>query len=119
MPGHERTLRCFAVHDEAFIGSIFASNASNLSASGLDPKTHALVRLGALLALDASPPSLQSDVEAALAAGASVDEVVGTLVAVTPRIGSARAVSQAPELALAIGYDVDAALEELTYGAGP
>jgi len=117
MAGHERKLRCYAVHDERFIGSVFASNQSNLSVSELDPKTHALVRLAALLALGASPPSMQADVEAGLAAGATVDEIVGTLVAVTPRIGSARAVSQAAELALAVGYDVDAALEETTHGS--
>jgi hypothetical protein len=37
--------------------------------------------------------------------------MVGGLVAVAPTIGVARAVSGAPELALALGYDVDAALE--------
>ena len=47
----------------------------------------------------------------AQAAGASVDEVVGSLIAVAPIVGLARVVSAAPVLALAIGYDVDAALE--------
>lgn len=37
---------------------------------------------------------------------------VGTLIAVAPTIGSARTVAQVRELALAIGYDVDAGLEE-------
>lgn len=112
MAEYERKLRCLAVHDERFIAAAFASDRGNLDASELDPKTHALVRLGALLALAATPPSLQSDVEAALAAGASFDEIVGTLIAVAPEIGTARTVSQAPELALALGYDVDAALQE-------
>lgn len=116
MAEYEHKLRCLAVHDERFMGSVFCSPESNLEASELDAKTHALVRLGAFLALGATPPSLQSDVEAALAAGASEDEVVGTLIAVAPEIGSARAVSGAPELALALGYDVDAALQEPTGG---
>ena len=47
----------------------------------------------------------------ALTAGASIDEIVGTLIAVVPTVGLARAVSAAPELALALGYDVEAALE--------
>ena len=47
----------------------------------------------------------------ALAAGASVDEIVGTLVAVAPDVGIVRAVAAAPELALALGYDVYAAFE--------
>jgi alkylhydroperoxidase/carboxymuconolactone decarboxylase family protein YurZ len=112
MAEYQDKLRCLALHDERFIASVFASTRSNLDASALDPKTHALVRLGALIALNAMPPSLQSEVEAALAAGASMDEVVGTLIAVAPEIGSADTVSQAPELALALGYDVDAALQE-------
>jgi DNA-binding CsgD family transcriptional regulator len=45
------------------------------------------------------------------AAGATADEVVDTLCAVAPVVGSARVVSAAPGLALAAGYDVDAALE--------
>jgi alkylhydroperoxidase/carboxymuconolactone decarboxylase family protein YurZ len=113
MTEHEHKLRCLAVHDERFLDSVFASTAGNLAVSGLDPKTHALVRIGAVLALGGAPASFQSDVDAALGAGASVEEVVGTLIAVAPRIGSARTVAQVPELALAVGYDVDAGLEEL------
>ncbi len=43
----------------------------------------------------------------ALAAGATYDEVVASLEAVTPVTGASRVV----QLALALGYDVDAALE--------
>ena len=46
-----------------------------------------------------------------------VDEIVGTLIAVAPVIGLARVVSDAPELALALGYDVEAALEAQGDGA--
>jgi 4-carboxymuconolactone decarboxylase len=48
----------------------------------------------------------------ALASGATVDEIVGVLIAVAPTVGLARVVSAAPEVAVAIGYDIDAALEE-------
>ena len=47
-----------------------------------------------------------SAVEAGLEAGASYDEIVGTLIAVIPIVGVARVVSAAPNLALALGYDV-------------
>jgi len=40
-------------------------------------------------------------------------DVVGVLVALLPSIGSDRVVSAAPKLGLALGYDVDEALEEL------
>jgi 4-carboxymuconolactone decarboxylase len=65
--------------------------------SGLDQKTQALVRLGAALAIDAAPSSYQSMIDVALAAGADIDEVVGTLIAVAPTVGLARVVSAAPE----------------------
>jgi hypothetical protein len=47
----------------------------------------------------------------AFAAGAGIDEIVGTLIAVAPTVGLVRTVSAAPELALALDYDIDAALE--------
>ena len=49
----------------------------------------------------------------ALAAGATNDEIVATLEAVTPVTGAARVVLCAPKLALALGYDVEEALEGL------
>jgi hypothetical protein len=39
------------------------------------------------------------------------DEIVACLEAVTPVTGAARVVQCAPKVALALGYDVDAALE--------
>jgi alkylhydroperoxidase/carboxymuconolactone decarboxylase family protein YurZ len=86
--------------------------ADTVELSGLDKKSHALVRLSAALALDAAPSSYQSAIDLCLAAGATIDEVVGTLVAVASTVGLARVVSAAPELALALGYDVEAALED-------
>jgi 4-carboxymuconolactone decarboxylase len=78
---------------------------------GLDERAAALARLAALVALHAGPSSYQRCVGHALAAGASVDDVIDTLRIVAPTVGLARVVSAAPGLALALGYDVDAALE--------
>ncbi len=111
MTEYEDRLRSLALNDRRFVDSVLGMASGTVEASRLDPKTHALVRLGALLALDASPTSYQEDVEGALAAGATVDEVVGTVIAVAPTVGLARVVSAAPGLALALGYDVDAAFE--------
>jgi 4-carboxymuconolactone decarboxylase len=52
----------------------------------------------------------------ALAAGVTVDEIVGVLIAVAPTVGIAKAVSAAPELGVAIGYDTDSALETMNHG---
>jgi 4-carboxymuconolactone decarboxylase len=77
-----------------------------------DPCTAALARLAVAVALEASPASYRRVVDEARAAGASDDDLVGTLHAVAPAVGLTRVVAAAPGLALALGYDVDAALED-------
>jgi 4-carboxymuconolactone decarboxylase len=116
---HHRWLRSLALNDEEFIDSVLSIRPEDVEASGLDPKAHALVRLGALLALDAAPASYQAVVGSALASGATVEEIVGVLIAVAPTVGIARIVSAAPELALAVGYDIDSALERFDEGIQP
>jgi 4-carboxymuconolactone decarboxylase len=89
-----------------------AAQMGYLDESGLDEKTHALVRIAGLIAIDAAPPSYMWSVEEALRHGATNEELVGTLIAILPAVGSGRVVSAAPKLSLALGYDVAAGLEE-------
>jgi len=110
---HEEQLRRLALHDEECIDSVLAMRLKDDGGGVLDPRTHALVRLGALLALGAAPVSYHWSAGAALDAGATPEEILGTLVAVAPISGIARVVLATPEVALAIGYDLDAAFEEL------
>ncbi len=77
----------------------------------LDARTEALLRISALIAIDAPVSSYRSAVEAAGRAGARMEDLLAVLVAVAGTVGSARVVSAAPRLALAAGYDVEAALE--------
>lgn len=104
-------MRSLALSDETFIVSVLGIELNTTEASRLGARQEALVRLAALLAIDAAPSSYQAHVYAALDAGSNVDEIVGVVISVAPIIGLARVVSAAPELALALGYDVDAALE--------
>ena len=108
---HEWTLTKLALNDDELIAAITESDAANLEASGLDARAQALVRIGALLALDAAPPAYASVVRLAERAGVPSHQIAGVLVAVAPCIGSARTVSAAPELALALGFDVDDVIE--------
>jgi 4-carboxymuconolactone decarboxylase len=105
------TLRKLTVRDERFVATVLGSEEASLAESGLDRKTHALVQISALIALDAAPQSYASCVDAARCAGASREEIVGTLVALISVVGTPRVVSAAPKLGLALGYDLDAALE--------
>lgn len=110
---HEVLLRSLALSDEKFIESTLGIRLENAEASVLDPKTSALVRLGALLAVDAATPTYQWIVGVAVASGATLEEIAGAVIAVAPTIGVARIVSAAPKLGLAVGYDIDTALERL------
>ena len=111
MDEYKEHLRRLAVHDDALVESILTEDTT-LVPSVLDDKTVMLVRVAAMIALDAAPSSLQRTVAFALAAGASSREIVATLEAVTPAAGAARVVAMAPKIALALGYDVEAALEQ-------
>jgi 4-carboxymuconolactone decarboxylase len=77
----------------------------------LDGRTEALVRIAALIALDAPAASYRSAVEAALAIDARIEDLLATLMVLADTVGTARVVSAAPRIALAAGYDVEAALE--------
>jgi alkylhydroperoxidase/carboxymuconolactone decarboxylase family protein YurZ len=80
--------------------------------SALDAKTDALIRVGALIALGATPTCYLGAIRTALDIGASPDEIVGTLEAVCATVGVARVVSASQGVAVALGYDIDAAFEE-------
>lgn len=103
-------LRRLALHDDAFVGALSAEE-NHLTSAALDRRTAALVRVAATISVDGALASFQHAITLALAAGASTDEIVATLEAVTPVTGAARVVASAPKVALALGYDVESALE--------
>src|SRR5215204_7097200 len=109
---HEQTLTKLAIAEDTFYEALLASERANVKQSGLDEKTHALVRLGALVAVGATAPSYMWSVEAARRHGATDDEIAGCLIATLPAIGVANIVAATPKLALALGFDITAALEE-------
>src|SRR3954462_13036209 len=111
MADHEAMLRRLTVGDDAYVELLLGDGLANELASCLDGRTHALVRMAALVAIDAAPPSYLDAIEQARRWRVSSEEIVGCLVAVLPAVGVARVVSAAPKIALALGYDVDAALE--------
>lgn len=82
-------------------------NPSPGSPVSLTPRTLALARLAALVAIGASEPSFGEHADAAVGAGASPDEIVDILVGVRPIVGVPRVVAAAPKVALALGHDLD------------
>ena len=112
MDDYKEHLRRLAVHDDALLETIAAERTLFVTPV-IDQRTQALLRLAAMIAADAAPSSFQHAVAHALAAGATSDEIVATLDAVTPVTGAARVVRCVPKVALALGYDVEEALELL------
>ena len=108
---HETTLTKLAIADDTYYAALLGGDGVNVAESHLDEKTHALVRLGSLVAIDATSPGYMWTVDRARRSGASDDEIVGCLIAALPAVGVANVVAAAPKLALALGYDVTTALE--------
>jgi alkylhydroperoxidase/carboxymuconolactone decarboxylase family protein YurZ len=74
--------------------------------SGLDPRSFSLVKIAALVALDAPPASYLWQVGAALDAGAQPRELLGILTAIAPQVGLPRVVAAAPEIMLALDLEL-------------
>jgi alkylhydroperoxidase/carboxymuconolactone decarboxylase family protein YurZ len=88
---------------------IAAMNASSVEACGLDGRSLMLVRLAALVAVDAPPASYV--VNLGVAAGAGVDEqsVRDVLAAVAPIVGTPRTVSALGKMVRGLGLALELA----------
>ena len=71
------------------------------------------MRVAATIAVDAAPSSFQHRYYSLSQAGQRATRSPPPLEAVTPVTGAARVVQCAPRIALALGYDVEEALEQL------
>jgi 4-carboxymuconolactone decarboxylase len=116
MSGPEARLRRLAINDPTFLDRVMADDGA---ATALDPHARALVRIGVLVALDGPPSAFEYATSAALAAGATAEELVDVLVSTAPLVGSAHVVSVAPRLARALGFDLDRELEGARFLADP
>jgi len=111
---YQEILRRLAIVDDGFVEDP-AGLGIALGLDGvrvLDPKTAALVRVGALAAIGSPAVCLEWSATRALAAGATEDEIAGVLLAIAPVAGLGRVVTAVPGVADAFGYDIDAALED-------
>ncbi len=107
---HE-TLRRLAMIDEGFVQGEAGLGLNPAGTSALDPRTAALLQLGASVAIGSSAICLEWSAGRALAAGATEDEIADVLLVIAPVAGLGRVVGAAPDVATALGYDIAAALE--------
>jgi alkylhydroperoxidase/carboxymuconolactone decarboxylase family protein YurZ len=106
----QEILRRLAIFDDELAREVSGLGVPRTTA--LDGKTEALLQVAVSVAIGSSAVCLEWSATRALAAGATKDEVTEVLLAIVPVAGLGRVVSAAPELAAAIGYDVEAALED-------
>jgi 4-carboxymuconolactone decarboxylase len=97
-----------AIGDLQVLDEILAIRESEQVSTGLDARTFALVKIAALIALDAPPASYIWQVANALEAGAKPQDLIGVLRAVAPQVGGPRVMAAAPELMLALGLELPA-----------
>jgi 4-carboxymuconolactone decarboxylase len=112
MARFQDTLRRLAIIDEGFVEGQAGLGLDPAQASALDPKTAALLHVAVCVAIGSPAMCLEWSTGRALAAGASEDEITDVLLAIAPVGGLGRVVAAAPDVATALGYDIEAALEE-------
>ncbi|WP_323101203.1 hypothetical protein [Intrasporangium sp. YIM S08009] len=86
--------------------------ADSVETSSLDPGTLMLVRIAALVAVDAPPFSYLTNLAAASDAGLDVDDVRGVLSAIAPIVGTTRVVAATGRIVEALGVALEVAESE-------
>jgi 4-carboxymuconolactone decarboxylase len=81
-------------------------NVAGIQASSLDAETLMLVRLAALVSVDAPPVSYVLNMQMAGETEISADDVQGMLAAIAPIVGSARVASAAGKMVRALGIEL-------------
>lgn len=82
---------------------------SSIEATSLDAETLMLVRIAALVAVDAPPASYLMNLGAASELRIDVDHVQGVLTAVAPIVGTTRIVAAATKIAQALDLELEIA----------
>lgn len=102
---HE-TLKGLSAGDVEFLENAIGLREAQLANTGLDARTFALVKIAALIALDAPPASYAWQISNAMADGATAEDILGVLRAIAPQVGGPKVVAAAPEVMLALGLDL-------------
>jgi 4-carboxymuconolactone decarboxylase len=103
----EKNIGALAEGDAPVLETLVQMTVNTQERSGLDPETYMLVRMAALVAMDAAPVSYLLNLGAAAEIGVPLEKVQGMLVAIAPVVGSARVVSAASNVARALGLRLE------------
>ena len=86
--------------------------AASITASSLDMEKIMLVRIAALVAVDAPPVSYMLNLEAAGEVGIDADQVRGVLAAITPIVGTPRIASATGRIVESLALEIEVAEQQ-------
>jgi alkylhydroperoxidase/carboxymuconolactone decarboxylase family protein YurZ len=110
-PVTHETLSGLSTGDLKLLETAMGLRDSLLEETGLDSRTFGLVKIAALIAVDAPPASYSWQVANALGDGATPEEILGVLRAVAPQVGGPRVIAAAPEIMVALGLALPEGIE--------
>ena len=97
-----KALESIVPGEAPLVDSLMRMHADVQEQSGLDDRTYLLVRIAALVAIDASTASYLVNLTVADEVGITADDVRGVLIALAPLVGSARVLSGADKALKAV-----------------
>jgi hypothetical protein len=98
-----------AMNQTPVLDLLASMTADSIAVSGLDPDELMLVRIAALVAVDAPPASYLVNLETIAEVGIDADRISGVLAAVAPIVGTARVASATGKLVDALAVALEAA----------
>ena len=101
-----KTLSGIAVGDADILETAVGLREFGREATGLEGRAYSLVKIAALIALDAPPASYAWQIANALEEGATAEDILGVLRAVAPQVGGPRVMAAAPEIMLGLGLSL-------------
>jgi 4-carboxymuconolactone decarboxylase len=104
-----QTLSGLSMGDIDVLEKAIGMRELNREATNLDGRTFALVKIAAIIALDAPPASYAWQIGNALDEGVTPEDILGVLAAVAPQVGGPKVIAAAPEIMVALGLALDEA----------
>ncbi len=95
--------------DSPILDLLTTMNLAGIEASTLDAQSLMLVRMAALVAVDAPPVSYMLNLEMAGDVDVDAEQIEGMLAAIAPIVGSARVASAAGKMVRALGLEISLA----------
>jgi alkylhydroperoxidase/carboxymuconolactone decarboxylase family protein YurZ len=90
--------------------------AASLVRNTLVPRELMLVRMAALIAVDAAPASYLMNAGAAEESGVTADDIQGVMIGIAPVVGAPRVVSAGGKILRALGLAIAVAQSEMADG---